>query len=101
MFVTSSSPLKISVQESVSRFSLLPQDQLKKDKHVPLSAKTVFREWLSGRELARLLQQFVLLQSKRYTYRHLGDEPLAGRLGHLLAEAKVDLTDASTALKKV
>lgn len=68
---------------------------------VPLSAKTVFQPFMSCWELACLLQQFFLFQSKRYAHRHLCDEPFAGRPGHLLAEAKVDLTDASTALKKV
>ena len=61
----------------------------------------MFRSCLPCWELARLLQQFVLFQSERYAHRHLCDEPLAGHLGHLLAEAEVDLTDASAALEKV
>ncbi len=56
---------------------------------------------LSRQELARLLQQFVLFQSERYAHRHLCDEPFARRPGYLLAEAQVDLTDASTAFEKV
>lgn len=55
----------------------------------------------SGWKLAELLQQFVLPQFERHADRHLGDEPLAGRLGHLLAEAQVDLTDAAAALEEV
>lgn len=46
------------------------------------------------------MQQLVLLQSERDAHRHLCDEPFAGRLGYLLAEAKVDLTDAPAALEK-
>lgn len=56
---------------------------------------------LSRQELAGLLQQFVLFQSERHAHRHLCDEPFARRSGHLLAEAQVDLTDASTAFEKV
>lgn len=52
-------------------------------------------------ELAQLLQQFVLPQFERYAHGHLRDEPFAGRLAHLLAEAQVDLTDASAALEEV
>lgn len=56
---------------------------------------------MSRKPLARLLQQFVLLQFERYAHRHLCDEPFAARLRHLLAVAKVDLTDAPAALEKV
>lgn len=59
------------------------------------------KRFVSSAELARFLQEFVLLQSEGHAHRHLGDEPLAGRLGHLLTEPEVDLTDASTALEKV
>lgn len=52
-------------------------------------------------KLAYLLQQLVLFQFERDAHRHLCDEVLAGRLGHLLAEAKVDLTDAATTLEIV
>lgn len=55
----------------------------------------------SGWELAQLLQQFVLPQFKRHAHRHLRDEPFTSRLGHLLAETEVDLTDASTAFEEV
>ena len=57
--------------------------------------------FLSSSELARFLQQFVLLQPEGHAHRHLCDEALAGRLGHLLTESEVDLTDASAALEKV
>lgn len=56
---------------------------------------------MSRQKLARLLQQFVLFKFKWYAHGHLCDEPFTGRLGHLLAEAKVYLTDASAALEKV
>lgn len=56
---------------------------------------------LSSSELACFLQEFFLLQSEGHAHRHLCDEPLAGRLRHLLTEPEVDLTDASTALEKV
>lgn len=52
-------------------------------------------------KLAELLQQFVLPQFERHAHGHLGDEPLAGRLGHLLAEAQVDLADAAAAFEEV
>lgn len=52
-------------------------------------------------KLAQLLQQFVLSQLERHAHGHLRDEPFAGRLGHLLAETEVDLTDASTAFEEV
>lgn len=57
--------------------------------------------FVSSLELARFLQEFLLLQSEGHAHRHLGDEPLAGRLRHLLTESEVDLTDASTALEKI
>lgn len=56
---------------------------------------------MSSLELAGFLQEFLLLQSEGHAHRHLGDEPLAGRLRHLLTESEVDLTDASTALEKI
>lgn len=52
-------------------------------------------------KLAQLLQQFVLPQFERYAHGHLGDEPLARRLGHLLAKTQVDLADAPAALEEV
>lgn len=52
-------------------------------------------------KLAQLLQQLVLPQLERHAHGHLRDEPLTSRLGHLLAEAQVDLTDASTAFEEV
>lgn len=54
-----------------------------------------------SQELACFLQQFVIFQFEWYAHRHLCNEPLTSRLGHLLAEPKVDLADASTALEKV
>lgn len=59
------------------------------------------KRFVSSAELACFLQEFVLLQSEGHAHRHLGDEPLAGRLRHLFTEPEVDLTDASTALEKV
>lgn len=56
--------------------------------------------FLSSFELAGFLQEFVLLQPEGHAHGHLCDEPLAGRLRHLLAEPEVDLTDASAALEK-
>lgn len=56
---------------------------------------------MSSSELAGFLQEFVLLQPEGHAHGHLCDEALAGRLRHLLAEAEVDLTDASAALEKV
>lgn len=53
--------------------------------------------WL---QLAGFLQEFVLLQSEGHAHRHLGDEALAGRLGHLLTESQVDLADAAAALEE-
>lgn len=66
-----------------------------------LSAKRVFWWWWFCWELAGLLQQLVLLQPEGDAHGHLGDEPLARRLGHLFAEAQVDLADAAAALEEV
>lgn len=49
--------------------------------------------------LTDLLQQLPVYQLELNADRHLGDELVASLLGHLLAAAQVDVTDASAALE--
>lgn len=95
-----SEAVSVSVRLLFRWFRDVSQDRFKKKNIKGWSIKCK-ESFLSCWELAGLLQQFVLFESKRHAHRHFCDEPFAGRLGHLLAEAKVDLADASAALEKV